>query len=137
MDGKGLGVRAYEDIPAGHIVFHYRGELLRGKLQIAQREQLYEETDEGTSLIFHFKWRGMCYARDATNSEGIARCVNHSKKNANLKPFVQDTMDHKKKEVVPVLFFKTTRAIAKGEELLFDYGDRSKKATEAFPWLLE
>ena len=57
------------------------------------------------------------------------RFINHSKVHPNLIPKVV-AID----EMPRIIFFARTD-IKKGEELLYDYNDRSKEAVSAHPWL--
>lgn len=57
--------------------------------------------------------------------------INHSRKNFNVKTKVVSIKEN------PHLAFVAARDIEVGEELLYDYGERSKEVTEAFPWLLD
>jgi len=57
--------------------------------------------------------------------------VNHSQKKSNCVTKVVE-VDGK-----PRLILVTSRDIDVGEELLYDYGDRSKESLEAYPWLAE
>jgi [histone H4]-lysine20 N-methyltransferase SETD8 len=70
---------------------------------------------------------------DSTDDDGrLGRLINHSKLHANCRPrvVVDDNAEPR------VALFAVTD-IAVGDELLFDYGDRSKRATTDFPWLLQ
>lgn len=55
--------------------------------------------------------------------------VNHSKKNANIKPkiFVIDQL--------PKIFFIALRDIAVGEEILYNYGENKKEILAKNAWL--
>ena len=62
------------------------------------------------------------------NKNRPGRFINHSKQH-NIKPKLVVLNDESR-----ILFF-ATRDIVKGEELLYDYNDRSKEAMLAHPWL--
>ena len=67
---------------------------------------------------------------DATNeSNKLGRLVNHSKINMNICTKVFPVND------TPYLIFEASRDIEPDEELLFDYGDCSKKSLDSHPWL--
>ena len=67
---------------------------------------------------------------DATTDNGyLGRMINHSKKSPNLAPRLIDI------EGKPHICFFSTTAIHAGTELLYDYGDHSKSAKDAHPWL--
>ena len=57
------------------------------------------------------------------------RFINHSRSHPNIVPKVV-AMDSKPK----IVFFALTN-VRKGEELLYDYKDHSKRAISAHPWL--
>ncbi|KAH3724875.1 hypothetical protein DPMN_050702 [Dreissena polymorpha] len=56
-------------------------------------------------------------------------CINHSRKDFNLKPYVY-TLDDK-----PVVLLKAVFDIKEKEELLFDYGVRKGEDGEPIEWL--
>ena len=61
----------------------------------------------------------------------MGRMINHSKRKYNVRTKV---MSIKEK---PHLVLVAAREIEVGEELLYDYGERSKEVTKVFPWLLD
>lgn len=66
---------------------------------------------------------------DATKeSNRMGRLINHSK-NGNCQTKLHDING------VPHLILVASRDIDEGEELLYDYGDRSKASIAAHPWL--
>lgn len=76
------------------------------------------------------KCRFLDFSIDATEESGLlGRLVNHSCKNFNCatKPIEVDGK--------PRLILVATRTITTGEELLYDYGDRSPESLMAHPWL--
>ena len=71
-----------------------------------------------------------CYSIDATQESGkLGRLLNHSKTSGNCHTKLVDVNNH------PYLILAALRDIKSGEELMYDYGDRSKNALEAHPWL--
>jgi len=67
---------------------------------------------------------------DATAESGLyGRLVNHSRLKFNCQTKVVEV------EGQPHLILVAARDIKIGEELLYDYGDRSKESLEAYPWL--
>lgn len=67
---------------------------------------------------------------DATKDNGrMGRLLNHSKKNANVLTKVIEVDSY------PYLCLIAARDIPKGEELLYDYGDRRDDVIKAMPWL--
>ena len=72
----------------------------------------------------------LCFSIDATSESGLfGRLVNHSCKNFNCttKPIEVDGK--------PRLILVASRLVNAGEELLYDYGDRSSESLKAHPWL--
>ena len=65
--------------------------------------------------MMFFQWRKATWAIDATDSAHISRFINHSRRHANLVPVLLKDPDNPNQ---PVIFFKATRRIARGEELL-------------------
>ena len=67
---------------------------------------------------------------DATKENGkIGRLINHSRAAPNAITRVQEL------DTRPHLFLFASKYIKKGEEVLFDYGDRSANVTDNNPWL--
>ena len=78
-------------------------------------------------MNFHF-----IFSIDATAETGrYGRLVNHSRKTPNLLPKVIMNGES------PRLILIAKHDIEAGVELVYDYGDRSKKSLELFPWLNE
>ena len=71
------------------------------------------------------------FSIDATEESGrLGRLINHSRQRPNLKTKVLEV------EGKPRLALMALKEIEQGEELLYDYGDRSKEAVTAHPWLM-
>ena len=67
---------------------------------------------------------------DATVDKGqIGRMINHARKAPNVIPYLADIHGS------PHVCFLTKFAMAKGQEILYDYGDCSSSAIKAHPWL--
>ena len=67
---------------------------------------------------------------DATRDTGrFGRLVNHSRLKPNCIPKVVEI------DNIPHLLLVAKNDIEAGEELLYDYGDRSRESLKAFPWL--
>ena len=66
---------------------------------------------------------------DATKEDGsLGRLINHSKLRPNVEvKIVSDTR--------PYLCMFAATGIESGDELLYDYGDRSKATVQNFAWL--
>ena len=126
---KGKGVFTKEPINKGDYVAEYSGDLVTME-EAQRREKIYSSDDSKGSYMYYFKWRTENKCVDATNDNGrLGRIINHSKTSANLK---SEVFTHNEK---PHLVFFAKSDIQKGQELLFDYGDRSKESIKKFPWL--
>ncbi len=67
---------------------------------------------------------------DATSESGkLGRLINHSRA-GNCQPKVVEIKN------VPYLVLVASCSVEDGEELLYDYGDRSKSSIESHPWLV-
>lgn len=70
------------------------------------------------------------YSVDATKDNGrMGRLLNHSRKNANVVTKVIEVDSY------PYLCLIAVRDIDKGEELVYDYGERREDVVKAMPWL--
>lgn len=70
------------------------------------------------------------FSVDATaESDRLGRLVNHSRTSGNLIPKVIEIKDR------PHLLLVARSDILPGEELLYDYGDRSRVSLKHHPWL--
>ncbi|XP_015914152.1 N-lysine methyltransferase KMT5A [Parasteatoda tepidariorum] len=125
---KGRGVVTTKPLKRGDFVLEYHGELI-DYTEACKRERLYAMKENTGCYMYYFKYRNKRYCIDATKESGrLGRLVNHSKK-GNLKTqpiFLQDC---------PHLALFAGKDIEAGEELTYDYGDRSKEALEFHPWL--
>lgn len=132
---KGRGVRALTAIEPGQFVCEYRGELVDDEREVKRRNEVYETEGKARCYMFDF----VCshkprtpYWVDATAEDeesGMGRLINHSCQKPNLFPRVVMV------DGVPRIAFFSGRRIEKGEELLYDYGERGKEAYIKFPWL--
>ena len=67
---------------------------------------------------------------DATQETNrLGRLLNHSKTQSNVYSRLFPLKD------IPHLILVAQRDISAGEELVYDYGDRSTASTESHPWL--
>ncbi|XP_065308682.2 histone-lysine N-methyltransferase set-1 [Dermacentor albipictus] len=125
---KGRGVTTSRPLKAGDFVLEYAGELI--DVQEAKlREQIYATDTSIGCYMYYFTCRNKQYCVDATKETGrLGRLVNHSKR-GNLK--TQTCII----KGVPHLVLVAHRNIEAGEELLYDYGDRSKASLQFHPWL--
>ncbi|XP_045539191.1 histone-lysine N-methyltransferase PR-Set7 [Papilio machaon] len=127
FDGKGRGVIATRAFLRGQFVVEYAGELV-GVVEAREREQRYAQDPEAGCYMYYFRHCDQQYCIDATAESGrLGRLVNHSR-NGNL---------HTKAIWVdgPRLVLIAAQDIAPGDELTYDYGDRSREALRHHPWL--
>ena len=126
--GKGRGVRTARQFLRGEFLVEYKGALITlGSAK--EREQEYSRCASYGCFMYYFKYEGINYCIDSTNESIFkGRLINHSRW-GNCEPRLLTVAKY------PAIILQATRDIDKGEELLYDYGDRSKAALEAHPWL--
>ena len=114
---KGWGVYSKIDMDVGTLVSEYHGQ----EMSQAEGEKLEEKLkDNPDAGCFFYYSRERCI--DGTYSTGLARYVNHTLSQLkNLKPY--NVMVNGKLR----MFLKAQIPIEKGDELLYDYGDRKSK----------
>ncbi|XP_078523738.1 N-lysine methyltransferase KMT5A isoform X2 [Lissotriton helveticus] len=128
IDGKGRGVFATRDFIRGEFVVEYHGDLIE-ITDAKKREALYAQDSSTGCYMYYFQYRSKTYCVDATRETNrLGRLINHSKA-GNCHTKLHDI------NTVPHLILIASRDIQAGEELLYDYGDRSKASIEAHPWL--
>uniref|UniRef100_A0A673KNQ8 [histone H4]-lysine(20) N-methyltransferase n=1 Tax=Sinocyclocheilus rhinocerous TaxID=307959 RepID=A0A673KNQ8_9TELE len=128
IEGKGRGVFATQKFQKGQYVVEYHGDLLQ-ITDAKQREALYAQDPATGCYMYYFQYLSKTYCVDATKeSDRLGRLINHSK-NGNCQTKLHDING------IPHLILVASRDIQEGEELLYDYGDRSKASIEAHPWL--
>uniref|UniRef100_A0A2K5RSV5 N-lysine methyltransferase KMT5A n=1 Tax=Cebus imitator TaxID=2715852 RepID=A0A2K5RSV5_CEBIM len=128
IDGKGRGVIATKQFSRGDFVVEYHGDLIE-ITDAKKREALYAQDPSTGCYMYYFQYLSKTYCVDATRETNrLGRLINHSK-GGNCQTKLHDI------DGVPHLILIASRDIAAGEELLYDYGDRSKASTEAHPWL--
>ena len=129
----GLGVFALQDIEAGLFLLEYGGDLLSHTMAKA-RESVYN--NDACCYMFFFRNRSnRMVCLDATRDDpsfGIAKYINHSRKEAIIKPILLHDRTGR-----PRLSFQSIKRIPKGAEVLFDYGERRTSVLRALPWLKE
>ncbi|EFA79695.1 hypothetical protein PPL_07386 [Heterostelium album PN500] len=131
--GKGNGVKVLDDVESGVLVVEYKGELI-GKQEAERRERLYARNSTTLRMdcyLFFFEHKGKVMCVDPTIPSvdlGHGRYINH-KVDGNLDPIKIQVNG------VPKIVLISNRAIKRGEELFFDYGDRSSVSLTYFPWL--
>ncbi|KAG6446849.1 histone-lysine N-methyltransferase PR-Set7 isoform X2 [Manduca sexta] len=127
FDGKGRGVIATRPFGRGQFVVEYAGELV-GVAEAREREHAYAQDPTAGCYMYYFRHGDQQYCIDATAETGrLGRLVNHSR-NGNLvtKAVWVDG---------PRLVLVAAHDIEAGDELTYDYGDRSKESLQHHPWL--
>lgn len=126
---KGRGVIAEKNFEKGDFVVEYAGDLI--DLSSAKdREKQYSCNTMVGCYMYYFEYQSKRFCVDATAETGrLGRLVNHSRRRPNCKTKVLGING------LPRLILIASRNIAIGEEILYDYGDRSKASLEAYPWL--
>ncbi|KAF6029874.1 SETD8 [Bugula neritina] len=115
----------------GDFVVEYAGDLVELK-EAKFREETYQKDISCGCYMYFFSHRGKSYCIDATRESGkYGRLLNHSRTKPNC---VTKTVEIAEKAY---LILVAARDIAVGEELVYDYGDRSKEAIQNNPWLKE
>ncbi|XP_049594771.1 N-lysine methyltransferase KMT5A-A isoform X1 [Syngnathus scovelli] len=128
MEEKGRAVFAARHFRKGEYVVEYHGDLLE-MADAKKREAEYAQNPETGCYMYYFQYLCKAYCVDATKETNrLGRLINHSK-SGNLQTKLHD-MDG-----APHLILVAARDIDEGEELLYDYGDRSKASIAAHPWL--
>lgn len=128
IEGKGRAVFATRCFQKGEYVVEYHGDLLQ-ITDAKKREAEYAQNPATGCYMYYFQFLCKTYCVDATKETGrMGRLINHSK-NGNCQTKLHDING------VPHLILVASRDIDEGEELLYDYGDRSKASIAAHPWL--
>lgn len=125
--GKGRGVVAERPFKRGDFVVEYAGDLI-DQQEARAREKEYTRDDRGC-YMYYFSYKNKHYCVDATDESGrLGRLLNHSKQGNCSTKLVEVNGQ-------PRLIIVAARDIEADEELLYDYGDRSKTSLELHPWL--
>ncbi|XP_062874048.1 lysine methyltransferase 5Ab [Trichomycterus rosablanca] len=128
IEGKGRGVFADKAFQKGQFVVEYHGDLLQ-ITDAKKREVEYAQDPTKGCYMYYFHHHNTTYCIDATKeTDRLGRLINHSK-NGNCQTRLHNIKG------VPHLILVASRDIKAEEELLYDYGDRSKEAIAAHPWL--
>lgn len=128
IEGKGRGVFATQCFQKGQYVVEYYGDLLQ-ITDAKKRESEYSQNPSTGCYMYYFQYLCKTYCVDATKETGrMGRLINHSK-NGNCQTKLHDING------IPHLILVASRDVDEGEELLYDYGDRSKASIAAHPWL--
>ncbi|KHJ44300.1 SET domain protein [Trichuris suis] len=130
FEGKGRGVVAAKDFTKGEFVVEYRGELI-SRFEALKREKSYQNDSSIGCYMYYFTFRNKHYCVDATEeTEYKARLINHSAKEPNCVPKIVEVNNR------PCIVLIASRDVYVGEELLYNYGDRSRASIAAHPWLV-
>ncbi|KAM9801251.1 N-lysine methyltransferase KMT5A-A [Neosynchiropus ocellatus] len=128
VEGKGRAVITTRCFRKGEYVVEYHGDLL-DLTDARKREAEYALDPDTGCYMYYFHYLSRTYCVDATRETGrMGRLINHSK-SGNCHTKLHDI------DGVPHLVLVASRDIRQGEELLYDYGDRSKASIAAHPWL--
>lgn len=127
---KGRGIRTLKDFRKNDFVVEYKGDLV--DISTArEREKEYAEDSNIGSFMYFFKHGNKHFCVDATEETSYkGRLINHSVLRPNLKTKVVEI----KGRVHLILVAK--KDIELGEELLYDYGDRTPCTVACNPWLV-
>lgn len=128
VEEKGRAVFATRSFQKGEYVVEYHGDLLQ-ITDAKKREAEYAQNPATGCYMYYFQYLCKTYCVDATKETGrLGRLINHSKTgNCQTKLHAINGVPH--------LILVASRNIDEGEELLYDYGDRSKASIAAHPWL--
>ena len=126
---KGRGVEASRPFSKGEFVVEYAGEVMDAGSGHAMEATYSMDMTKGC-YSYYFPWNSKTFCLDATEESGrYGRLLNHSKKHPTCVPKVVEVAG------TPRLIFLAKHNIKAGQEVTYDYGDRSKQSLAAFPWL--
>ncbi|XP_031629507.1 histone-lysine N-methyltransferase PR-Set7-like isoform X2 [Contarinia nasturtii] len=125
---KGRGICAGRPFARGEFVIEYIGDLIEQN-EADRREEIYAKDAAFGCYMYYFKHKEQQWCIDATAETGkLGRLVNHSR-NGNL---VTKIVTYKNR---PHLVLIAKENIKEGEELTYDYGDRTRESLVNHPWL--
>ncbi|XP_076253877.1 N-lysine methyltransferase KMT5A-A-like [Rhynchophorus ferrugineus] len=128
-EGKGRGVFATKDFEKGSFVVEYSGDFI-SLLEANVREEEYSQNESTGCYMYYFRYNDQTFCIDATRESGkMGRLINHSRTNSNL--YTKTLLV----EGLPRLVLLAKENIKRGQELLYDYGDRSRESLKHHPWL--
>ncbi|KAL4223536.1 histone H4-K20 monomethylation [Mactra antiquata] len=129
IENKGRGVIATKKFLRNDFVVEYAGDLISIP-EANERDTKYSKDPTKGCYMYYFQFKNKKYCIDATSESGkLGRLLNHSKTHGNCHTKLVNFGDR------PYLILVASRDINIGEELLYDYGDRSRAALESHPWL--
>lgn len=126
---KGRGIVTTRSFIKNQPIVEYSGELLTNR-DANEREAEYARNPAIGSFMYFFTHAGKRFCVDATAETGrFGRLINHSRKapNCGTKLVVVGQ--------IPRLVIFAKKDIPADTEIVFDYGDRSRKNLVALPWL--
>ena len=128
IEGKGRGVLTTKKYKRNEMVVDYTGDLI--ELSMANdREANYSLSTVGC-YMYYFLHNNQRYCIDATYESGyFGRLVNHSRLKPNCAAKIVELKNR------PYIVLIALRDLPIGEELLYDYGDRSQQSLIAHPFL--
>ncbi|XP_039659843.1 lysine methyltransferase 5Ab isoform X2 [Perca fluviatilis] len=128
IEGKGRGIFAVKRFKKGEFVVEYHGDLLE-LAEAKIKEAQYALDPKKGCYMYYFQYQSKTYCVDATEETSrLGRLINHSK-TGNCQTRLHPISG------TPHLILVASRDIEAEEELLYDYGDRSKASVLAHPWL--
>ncbi|XP_060532752.1 N-lysine methyltransferase KMT5A-A-like [Cylas formicarius] len=129
VEDKGRSIFATRDFAKGAFVVEYSGDFI-SIAEANEREDQYSQDESTGCYMYYFKYNDQQFCIDATKESGrMGRLINHSRTNSNL--FTKTVMV----DGLPRLVLFAKENIKKGEELLYDYGDRARESLQNHPWL--
>ena len=129
LEGKGRGVIASRNFVKGEFIVEYAGDLV-DETTAKQLEEIYSMDCTKGCYMYYFKHKGKKFCVDATKESGrYGRLLNHSRVAPNCTTKIFMLGD------IPRLILVAKCDISRGDELLFDYGDRRKDCLVEYPWL--
>ena len=133
VEGKGWGVfpksSLFHLIKENEFVCEYSGERISME-EGRKRQAALKEQGDSRCYIFEVEHGSKKLCIDATHDDGrTGRLISHSRLHPNLR-HTTNVIDGQ----VHLVFF-AMRDIQRGEELTYDYNDRSKQARRDNPWL--
>ena len=133
--GKGWGVfpkpKLFHVIKKGEYVCEYIGERLTIEEGRAREAELKAKGDI-RCYLFEVQHKNKKMYFDATTDDGrMGRLINHSKLNPNLERTAKEVDGS---DDIHLVFF-AKKDIYPHNELLYDYGDKSRESLKHHPWL--
>ncbi|XP_043222666.1 N-lysine methyltransferase KMT5A-like [Amphibalanus amphitrite] len=126
---KGRGVVATRPFARGEFVVEYAGTLVDLE-EARRRERVYSQDQNTGCYMYYFTCKDHNWCIDGTpETPRLGRLVNHSRHAPNC---VTRSLEVDGR---PRLVLIAKHDIAAGDEILYDYGDRSRESLLHHPWL--